>query len=166
MTTPFDKMPDNARVWVYQSQRALTSDEQETITQNTNAFLEQWAAHGKELKTSFEIRDARFLIVAVDESFNQATGCSIDASVAFMKAVDAEYHLDLFDRTKIAFIFNGQIVIESLSTLKSKVESGEIPSSAVLVNNAVSSKKELDEDWKQPVLKSWVSRYFKTLQQN
>lgn len=166
MTTPFDLMPDNARVWVYQSQRALTADEQETITKNTNAFLEQWAAHGKELKTSFEIRDDRFLIVAVDESFNQATGCSIDASVAFMKAIDAEYQLDLFDRTKIAFIFNGQIVIESLSTLKAKVENGEVPSSAVLVNNSVSSKKELDEDWKQPVLKSWASRYFKTLQQN
>ncbi|MTI41159.1 hypothetical protein [Fulvivirga lutimaris] len=166
MTTPFDLMPDNARVWVYQSQRALTAAEQETITKNTNAFLEQWAAHGKELKTSFEIRDDRFLIVAVDESFNHATGCSIDASVAFMKAIDAEYQLDLFDRTKIAFIFNGQIVIESLSTLKAKVENGEIPSSAVLVNNSVSSKKELDEDWKQPVLKSWASRYFKTLQQN
>ena len=166
MTTPFDLMPDNARVWVYQSQRALSSAEQETITKNTNAFLEQWAAHGKELKTSFEIRYDGILIIAVYESFNQATGCSIDASVAFMKAIDAEYQLDLFDRTKIAFIFNGQIVIESLSTLKAKVESGELPSTAVLVNNAVSSKKELDEQWKQPVLESWVNRYFKTLQQN
>ncbi len=166
MTTPFDLMPANARVWVYQSQRALTSAEQEIITKNTNIFLEQWAAHGKELRTSFEIRDDRFLIVAVDESFNQATGCSIDASVGFMKAIDTEYKLDLFDRTKIAFIFNGQIVIESLGTLKGKVESGDIPSSAVLYNNSVSSKKELDEEWKQPVLKSWAGRYFKTLEQN
>jgi hypothetical protein len=166
MYTSFENMPDSARIWIYQASRPLTANEQEEIKCSSQAFLEEWVAHGKDLKTSFDIRKDQFLLIAVDEAFNNATGCSIDTSVAFMKSLDSKYQLDLFDRSKIAFIFNDKIQLESLSNLKNKVQAGEIHESAFIVNNAITTVNELKEQWILPVMKSWAAKYFNQLQQN
>jgi hypothetical protein len=46
------------------------------------AFLENWAAHGTSL-VSLISKYNRFIILAVDQDVQSATGCSIDASVEF-----------------------------------------------------------------------------------
>ena len=78
MHVPFEKQPKSARVWIYQADRALKYQESRFIEKNAKAFCEQWAAHGVALKSSFKILHNRFLILAVDEQANMASGCSID----------------------------------------------------------------------------------------
>jgi hypothetical protein len=48
------------------------------------AFLENWAAHGTSLVSSYQLKYNRFIILAVDQDVQSATGCSIDASVEFI----------------------------------------------------------------------------------
>jgi hypothetical protein len=44
----------------------------------------EWAAHGTSLVSSYQLKYNRFIILAVDQDVQSATGCSIDASVEFI----------------------------------------------------------------------------------
>ena len=49
MLIPFNKMPDHARVWVYQADRNLSDAEVQYIQQTLDFQLNNWAAHGAAL---------------------------------------------------------------------------------------------------------------------
>jgi hypothetical protein len=76
---PFDSLPDDARTWVFGTDRALGSDESARLLAVVDDYLARWAAHGTPLASARDWRDAHFLTIAVDERAAGASGCSIDA---------------------------------------------------------------------------------------
>ena len=74
----FSDLPDSARVWVFASDRPLREDESTRLLGQVDAFLDQWKAHGAPLRNARELRDNQFLVIGVDPSVEQASGCSID----------------------------------------------------------------------------------------
>ena len=98
MYIPFQQLPDQSRVWVYQANRPLVSAEIEQISSFLVNEMNAWAAHGAPLNASFEIRFNQVVIVAVNEDVNQASGCSIDASTHWFKSLGEMLHIDFFDR--------------------------------------------------------------------
>ncbi len=85
MLVPFKELPESSRVWIYQANRSLSEQELQEINTKLEDFITQWTAHGANLKASFEIRYKRFIILALDQELNAASGCSIDASVHFIQ---------------------------------------------------------------------------------
>lgn len=160
MYIPFDTLSAHARVWVYQASRPLTEVEQSLIEKTAPGFLESWATHGKPLKASFKLFHEQFLVIGVDENHQQASGCSIDSSVAFVQALEKELDLSFMDRGKVAFIVDDKIYLEPLPQLKSSIASGRITADTKTFNNMVSSKQELEEKWLQPAKETWLKRYF------
>ncbi|ELR72934.1 hypothetical protein C900_00895 [Fulvivirga imtechensis AK7] len=160
MLIPFENMPDNARVWIYQSDKKLTDADKSHIEGLGRSFCEGWAAHGAPLKCSFRIFHDQFLIITVDESHNMASGCSIDASVHFVKQLESDLQINFFDRTKVAFVLNEEVFLEPLSQLKSKVDEGTIQEDTLTFNNLVSVKGELASAWMVPAKSTWLGRYF------
>lgn len=153
-------MPDSARIWIYQADRKLSEADTEHLQNKGKAFCEQWAAHGAPLKSSFRLFHQQFLVFAVDESYNMASGCSIDASSGFVKQLEQELNLNFFDRSKVAFIHNDDIVLEPLTSLKSKVADGAIAENTITFNNLISVKGDLESSWMVPAGSTWLSRYF------
>ena len=86
MKNSFDQMPDDARLWVYQCNRKFSPAEIEGINSSLQEFLASWDAHGIALKSSYRLYYDQVIVLAVDQSSHGASGCSIDASVAFMKS--------------------------------------------------------------------------------
>lgn len=86
----FQELPDDARAWVFASQRELSSDESERVLAAVDEHLEVWAAHGTPLYSAREWRDGRFLIVAVDERAAGASGCSIDGLFRVLRGLESE----------------------------------------------------------------------------
>ena len=76
---PFDSLPDDARVWVFGTDRALTAPEATRLLDVVDSYLARWAAHGTPLVSARDWRDDRFLTIAVDQHTAGASGCSIDA---------------------------------------------------------------------------------------
>src|SRR5881392_1264020 len=74
----FDTLPDDARVWVFASDRPLRGREAEQLLAEVDRFLSQWKAHGLPLRCAREWRDDRFLAIGVDVDAENASGCSID----------------------------------------------------------------------------------------
>lgn len=161
MYIPFQEMPEQSRVWIYQSNRAFTKEEQSEITKKTIDFISQWEAHAEALHASFDIRYNRFLILVVDGSVHPPTGCSIDESVHFIQSLEKQYDIELLDKMNVVFKKDNSLIYRSLPEFKKLIKSKEITAETIVFNNLVVNKHELDNFWEVPLRESWHSRYLK-----
>ena len=60
MIIDFNKLPNNSRLWIYQSNRDFTDKEITEIKNLTESFLVNWQAHNKELEVSYEVYHIQF----------------------------------------------------------------------------------------------------------
>lgn len=159
MYTPFDNLPADSRIWIYQSSRKLTAQEKQLASATLKDFCESWTAHQQTLKTSFSIEHDQFIILAADEDYHQPSGCSIDTSVRALKDIQNQLGVDFFDRTRVAFLVNGSVTTHPLSRLKAVFESGELGGDTLTFDNLVPSRGDLTQRWKTPVEKTWLAKY-------
>lgn len=160
MFVSFEELPGSARVWIYQSDRILSAQDIEAIKATSEEFLGGWAAHGAPLKSSFQVLHDKFLVIAVDESFNLASGCSIDASVGLIRNLEQNLGINFFDRTKVCFLINDEVFESPITELKKLIEAGTIQANTPTFNTLASNKSSLDESWMIPAEESWLKRYF------
>ncbi len=160
MVDRISELPADSRIWIYQSDKPIEGDTKEKIKQLTDRFLSQWAAHGQDLLASSEIRENHFLIIAADEKFNAASGCSIDSQFRFIQEIGVQFGIDFFQRSNLAFEKNGSILLVDMKQIKSEIESGKISSNDTFFNNNVKTLAELSTDWKVKINESWLKRYF------
>src|SRR5687768_5083641 len=103
MFVSFESLPQTARVWIFQSDRPFEGEELKKAEVKLREFTEEWAVHGTAFETSFSIRFNQFIVLAADESRQNASGCSIDSSVRVLKDIEKLLGIKLFDRNQIAF---------------------------------------------------------------
>ena len=155
----FEVLSPGSRIWIFQSDRKLTSEERDNIKVEANLFAKNWVSHSSKLKTASEIFYDQFLVLAVDEGNHAASGCSIDSSVSFISSIENRYKLNLLNRDCVAFVIEDQVRLIPYKNIKNELTKGTIGSSTLLFNNLVSIKSELDSKWLVPVSESWVARY-------
>ncbi|MDG1333497.1 MAG: hypothetical protein P8P74_14270 [Crocinitomicaceae bacterium] len=137
----------SSKVWVYKSNRELTSSEQEFIRKELDIFIPQWASHGNQLFGGAEVVENWFVVLAVDETQSAASGCSIDTSVQFMKALGKELNVDFFDRMH---------VLIAKEDMKVQVHFSELGSHSDwdVYNPLVSNLEEFRSAWLTPIKES------------
>jgi hypothetical protein len=91
----------SSKLWIYASNRALTSTEMEWLNEQLISFTQDWASHGNNLTARAEVVNPFFVIFAVDLSKEEASGCSIDKSVRLMKELGKELNVDFFNRLNV-----------------------------------------------------------------
>ena len=159
MYTAYHNLPDNSRVWIYQAERELTENEITFINEKAIDFINQWTRHGDDLKGSFKIKYNQFLIVAVDESFNNVSGCSIDASVRFVQQLQEHLNVDFMDKMKITFKVGENINIVQLIDFQKYAKAAKITEDTIVFNNLVNTKADLATNWEIPAKESWHKRF-------
>jgi hypothetical protein len=156
MYVPFHEIPDTARIWIYQSNRPLNFEEVEVLSAALLNFTDSWTAHNKDLKASFQIFHSRFLILTVDETLENPSGCSIDSSVHFLQKAGESLGLDWFNRTLIYYRAEGEhIECADMREFKEMIGSGEVDAHTFVFNNMLQSKAQLADQWEVQVLDSW-----------
>ena len=161
MLAKFDRISENARVWIYQADRAISDEEKALIDQELQRFLGQWAAHGSALQAAGDVLHQHFLIICIDESFQMASGCSIDSSVRFVQELGQKLGIDFFQRTNLAFALDGNIELVAMAQLKAAVEQGKVTADSLFFDNNIQSKSQLAGQWQIKAGESWLKRYFK-----
>lgn len=162
MYVPFDQLPETSRVWIYQSNKKLTTDQLVMISERIHDFINDWSAHNNPLKASFSLYHERFLVIGVDESYCQLSGCSIDKSTKILQNLEEELDINFFDRFQIAFRDGDMVRGCSLNEFKKLVKEGNLSlNKTVVFDNMVANKKELLEAWEKPIKKSWHYQYVK-----
>lgn len=159
MITDFKNLPDESRIWIYQSNRKLTDEEVAIASLKTQAFLEQWTAHGSNLEAGFEVRYNRFIVLGLNQTSASASGCSIDASVRFIQSLEKEFSVDLLDKMNVTF-YNGEFIAhKSLTDFRKMAKARSVSPNTVVFNNLVNTKSEYLENWEVPAKESWHSRF-------
>lgn len=158
MVVEFNELPDSSRVWVFQANRGFSEDELEQIKPKIEGFLENWTVHGQSLKAGFEIRYNRFIVLGLDESQANASGCSIDASVHFIQGLEKEYNVDLLDKMNVSFKNGEFVAYKPLLDFKKMVKQKAVSPQTIVFNNLVNTKSEYKEFWEVPMTESWHSR--------
>ncbi len=157
----FSKMPDRARVWVYQSTRVFTTAESLEIKDRISDFVASWTAHEQQLLASGVLLHNMFVILAVDEKSAGASGCSIDKSMRFIKNLENDFGVTLTDRLRFAFEDGATIKSATKKEFQQLVVDGKVCGETIVFNNLVESKKSLDTEWQLPLRASWMASYFK-----
>lgn len=161
MFTAYKNLPNNSRVWIYQSDREFNNKEVELIKEESEDFINQWTRHGDDLKGSFTIKYNHFLVLAVDESYNNISGCSIDSSVRFIQQLQNKLQLDLINKMNISFKDNNNnINILKLSDFQRFIKEEKITPETIVFNNMINTKYGFENNWEVSIMQSWHKRFF------
>lgn len=156
----FRDFPDTSRIWIFQSSRALTSEEELQIETHMRWFVGQWESHGQKLKADFAVLHHYFLVLAVDENEAGASGCSIDKATHQVKFLEQELGTQFFDRTMVLMLDNECVNLSSLNNLPSLVKDGLLGPETLFFDNTVTSLAEWKEKWLKKAGDGWMKRYF------
>jgi hypothetical protein len=157
---------EHSRVWIYQSDRELPDAQVTQILDQLSRFAAEWTAHNNQLKAKAEIRYNRFLILIVDETQAGASGCSIDKSVNFMKKLEQQFGINLFDRFNLAYREGEKVLSLPRQGFEELLKEGKINKQTIVYNNLVQNLSELDKSWEVPFKDSWHIQLFRDLVAN
>jgi hypothetical protein len=149
-----------AKVWIYLSPRALSAEEQTWLQAQAQAFVQQWTSHQQALLAHAQVLESRFLVLAVDEAQAQASGCSIDKSVAFVRQMGQALGIDFFDRLCFAYRnAQGQICTVSSADFAQLYQKGEITDQTIVFNTLVNTVEALQTQLEVPLAQSWHKNF-------
>ncbi|NND31428.1 MAG: hypothetical protein HKN76_02470 [Saprospiraceae bacterium] len=159
MKIEFDKLNQDARIWIYQNHEAIAEDKVGQIKQEIGEFVSSWSAHQRPLAAFGDVFHNRFVVLIVDETYNQASGCSIDASVTFVRSLEKRFDLQLFDRFTFSYEKDGQIHTVPKSEFAALYQAGEIDYNTLVFDNLIRTKADLLVSWQKPLGHSWLKRF-------
>ena len=110
MLVDFDILPDESRIWIYASENRLTDEQQDYILTSIYHHLREWEAHKVPLTAGVKIIKNHFIVIALDESKNKASGCSIDTLQNKIQQIENKLSISLLNRLNIFCIVDDAIV--------------------------------------------------------
>ncbi len=152
-------MVSESRIWIYGAERALTDTETTVIRTRLQEFVAGWVSHRRELRAAADVLHHRFLVVCVDETQAEASGCSIDGSVHFLQELGAELGIDFFNRMRFSYRDAlGKIQTVSREEFKDLYRNGTLENDTVVFDPLVKELGELRQIFERPLEDSWHSR--------
>ena len=149
MLVEFNNISDDSRLWIYASDKKLSHNQEKCIFDKISTHIKQWKAHDIPLKGSFKILDGYFIIIALDESYASASGCSIDTLQNLISFLEKELSITLFNRLNIFCRIENEIVIFPSSNLSKNV------SPNTLFYDLTISKKSHLSSFLKPISEGW-----------
>lgn len=159
MFVPFEELNPNSRVWIYQSNRNFTENENNEISTKLTSFIDDWSAHGQPLKASFKIVYNRFIVIAADHEFSAPSGCSIDAQVKVILDFEQTFQLSLLDKMNVTFRTGEYFAYKPLIDFKKMIKDKSVNQDTIVFNNLVNNLQEWHDSWEVPVKDSWHNRF-------
>lgn len=155
---PFESLPDAARVWIFGSDRPLTEEGTTALLRGVDEHLANWKAHGEPLTVGSQLRDERFLVVAVDQSTAGATGCSIDGLFRVLKALESETGANMVGGGRV-FYRGAESVVQSTTrdAIPELVRSGGISKDTVVFDTSLTDLGNFRAGFEKRAKESWIA---------
>lgn len=157
-------LPDHSKIWVFLSNRRFTADELSWLNQILTNITQNWKAHGTPLKAGYSLEFDQLIVLAVDESHEPASGCSIDSVVHEIQAIERALNLNLFNRTDVPLLETEGLELLSRLELKERILKGTLTESASVIDLTLTNLG----DWRKAKMKSlgesWAARWIPKLQ--
>ena len=149
----------NERIWIYTLSNKLTNEQLVDFKNRCQTFVTGWTAHDVSLDASFELYQNRLLIFKVNEEKYNASGCSIDKQVRFVKELEVAFSVELLNRLLVAYENNNQVEVVKASQIKELLITNTINTNTIVFDNTITESKQLETNWKQPLYHTWLQKY-------
>ena len=160
---PFENLPDASRVWVFGSDSALSEEGTTTLLKAVEEHLTEWKAHGEPLTVGSQLRDNRFLVIAVDQATAGATGCSIDGLFRVLQGLESKVGTNLVGGGKVFYRDSrAQVQSATRDRIPQLAQSGAITKDTVVFDTSLTDlgafrtgfEKRAKESWIKPLMGS------------
>lgn len=148
---------DNARVWIYQSNRPFSEKEESEINEQLHQFYAQWQSHGDPVKGWAKLLFKQFIVIMADETDVMVGGCSTDSSVRVVKSLERQYNVNFFDRMTLTFLVKDKTEMLPFNQVQYAIDKGFLTKGTLFFNNVAGNKKELLTAWLIPLGESWLA---------
>lgn len=159
----YKDFPDNAKVWVYQSDKHFDEDELNYLQVKLDDFTSEWESHGSLLKGTFGIFYNLFVVFFVDEQGDSMCGRAQDASVRLMKQLGEELELSFLDRMVQSYKKGDEVQIVKMNDFTGLLANNEIDENTIVYNNMVTTKGDFETKWEVPMKNSWHKQLLETV---
>lgn len=154
MLVDFDTISDQSRIWIYSSDKKLTISHEKYILDYISAYIKDWESHAAPLTAGVKIFKNRFIVVALDDSLQLASGCSIDALQNKIQEIESSLSISLMNRLNIFYSSNE--VIECVSVKKIV---NHLTMDTLFYDLTIQRKHELS-NWLKPIKEGWCKNLF------
>ncbi len=159
------QMPAHSRVWVYASDKLLSSTICGQIQLEAKNFASEWISHHNPVKAEADVLYNTFIVFMVDETMNEIGGCSIDKSFQFVKQLEKKLGLNFFNRLNVQLLLeDGSVASFNRVELQSLYNEGKINEVTKSFNNTITNKQEFDSKWIIPLKNLWIYKSLKLSQ--
>ena len=157
----FDGLPEDARIWVFGTERPLTDSERAVLLASVEGFLGQWKAHGTPLAAGRAWLHDRFLLVGVDEKVAPPSGCSIDALVHTLKTLESEIGVKLVDNAPVYYRSAAGVERVSRARFRELADEDEVTADTPVFDTSITRMAQFrGGHWEVPARQSWHGRAF------
>lgn len=162
---PLFSLPDDARVWIYASDRALDEVEQARLVEVLDSFCENWRSHGRRVESAATVLEGRFAVIAGDIPDGDISGCGIDASVHALDQAANEIGLMWLPALAVHYREqNGSITSVSRAEFRSMVRSGRVTPRTPVFDVSIETLRALRAGrFEQPAEATWHGRVFRLI---
>jgi hypothetical protein len=155
---PFENLPDASRVWVFGSDRPLSEEGTTTLLKGVEEHLTAWKAHGEPLTVGSQLRDNRFLVIAVDQSTAGATGCSIDGLFRVLQGLESKVGASLVGGGKVFYRdTSAQVQSTTRERIPELVQSGAITKDTVVFDTSLTDLGAFRAGFEKRAKESWIA---------
>ena len=156
--TTYQELPASTRVWIYHSNVPFQDNLIPEVKMHLQQFARNWVSHNNQLRSFGDVLYNRLIVLMVDESMAGASGCSIDKSVNFLKALQDKYQVDLFDRMIFSYKDGEELRSADRDTFAQLYASGQINDETLVLDTLVKNKGEMEAGLFKPLGQSWHKR--------
>ncbi len=153
MLVDFNNTDEQSRIWIYAAEQKLTNKQEGYIIKYISDHLQNWEAHKVPLTAGVTILENHFIVVALDESENTASGCSIDSLQNMIQSLEKELLISLLNRMNIFCSIDDTIKCIPINRISynTNIET-------LFYDFTIQKKSELSK-WLKPIKDGWCNRF-------
>ncbi|MBT3417388.1 MAG: ABC transporter ATPase [Flavobacteriales bacterium] len=151
MLVDFNTTDDQSRIWIYAADQKLTNEQENYILKSISDHLQNWESHKVPLTAGVTILEHHFIIIALDETKNGASGCSIDTLQNKIQNLEKELSISLLNRLNIFCRIND--TIKCIPTTKLADNANK---ETLFYDLTIQKKNELS-NWLKPIEEGWCA---------
>lgn len=163
LTTLFSGMPDDARLWIYTTDRALDDAAIRHIRTHFEDFISGWHSHGRRVTAAFDIVYNRFLMLAALIPGAEISGCGIDASVHALDRIAETHGFSIVPGLYVLYRnADGHIESASRPDFRRMVREGTVNGDTIVFDPSLTRVGDLRQGrFELPASTSWHATVFR-----
>jgi hypothetical protein len=159
MFVDYKSISNDAKAWVYPSNRKFYPTEIEEIEIKVKTFVENWKPEDENFKASYQFLHNRFIVLVAEDETAPLTNVDIDASVTFILQLQETYKVELLDKMNVCFKQGEHVQYKELKDFKKLLKNRAVTAKTIIFDNLVNNKEDLENYWEITIEDSWYNRF-------